>query len=128
MDICRLTASELIEKLCHNELSPKDIIESLRKRIRGLDPQVRAYVRLDNAPFISKVLENVFTPDPRRPLEGIPISVKDNICTEGHATECCSKILEGFRPPYDATVIRKLKEAGALILTKKTNMDEFAFG
>jgi aspartyl-tRNA(Asn)/glutamyl-tRNA(Gln) amidotransferase subunit A len=128
MDICRLTASELIEKLRHNELSPKDIVESLRKRIRALEPQVRAYVRLDNAPLISKLLETVFTPDPNKPLKGIPVAVKDNICTEGHATECCSKILEGFRPPYDATVIRKLKEAGALILTKKTNMDEFAFG
>jgi aspartyl-tRNA(Asn)/glutamyl-tRNA(Gln) amidotransferase subunit A len=61
-------------------------------------------------------------------LKDIPVTIKDNICTEGFNTECCSRILEGFNPPYDATVIRKLKEAGALILDTKTNMDEFAFG
>ena len=59
---------------------------------------------------------------------GIPISIKDNICTKGYNTECCSRILKGFKPPYQATVITRLINAGANILEIKNNMDEFAFG
>ncbi|MDD5156352.1 MAG: Asp-tRNA(Asn)/Glu-tRNA(Gln) amidotransferase subunit GatA, partial [Candidatus Omnitrophica bacterium] len=124
VELIKLTAHELIEKLNNKEITSEEIILSLHKKIKEVDSKVKAYVRTAK----TDELTNLRTEDPKSPLKGIPISIKDNICTEGCNTECCSKILEGFKPPYDATVVRKLKEAGALILGAKTNMDEFAFG
>jgi len=124
MELNRLTAHELLEKLDRKEITLPDILAALNQRIKAVDPKVKAYVRLDK----TKEPANQRTSEPANILKGIPVSIKDNICTQGYNTECCSKILAGFKPPYDATVIRKLKEAGATILALKTNMDEFAFG
>jgi aspartyl-tRNA(Asn)/glutamyl-tRNA(Gln) amidotransferase subunit A len=123
-ELNKLTAHELIKKLNNRGITTAEILSALEKRIKEVDSRVRAYVRLD------KISEqtNQRTNEPTNKLKGIPISIKDNICTEGYNTECCSKILEGFNPPYDATVIKRLKEAGSTILNLKTNMDEFAFG
>ncbi|MBI5145382.1 MAG: Asp-tRNA(Asn)/Glu-tRNA(Gln) amidotransferase subunit GatA, partial [Candidatus Omnitrophica bacterium] len=120
-----LTAHELIEKLDNKEISPQEIIDGLKKRIKEIDVKVNAYVRVsDLNPSNFELRTSKF----EVPLKGIPVSIKDNICTEGFHTECCSKILAGFKPPYDATVIKKLKGHGATVLELKTNMDEFAFG
>jgi aspartyl-tRNA(Asn)/glutamyl-tRNA(Gln) amidotransferase subunit A len=123
MELYSLTAHELLEKLGKKEISVEGLCSSVRKRIEDTDSKVKAYVRLAGSPAAvnSKTING-------GSLAGIPISIKDNICTEGYNTECCSKILTGFKPPYDATVIQKLKAAGATILDVKTNMDEFAFG
>jgi aspartyl-tRNA(Asn)/glutamyl-tRNA(Gln) amidotransferase subunit A len=124
VELYSLTAHELLEKLSLKQATASDIVSSLAARINQTDPQVRAYVRRSGD-------ASVVTANPAQqsgPLKGIPVSIKDNICIEGINTECCSKILSGFKPPYDATVIRKLKESGAGIVATKLNMDEFAFG
>ena len=115
MELYRLTAHELLEKLKHKEITSCDILSALNERINAQDSRIKAYVR---------PVENI---DPEA-AKGVPVSVKDNICTKGYNTECCSKILEGFKPPYSATVIKKINEAGHGFLSRKLNMDEFAFG
>ena len=120
-----LTAHELLRKISAKEISSGEILRAINKRIEETDSRVKAYVRI-NKP--SALNDNNELNETNSFLKGIPVSIKDNICTAGHNTECCSKILEGFKPPYDATVIKKLREQGAVILDRKTNMDEFAFG
>jgi len=121
METVKLTAHELIDK----GVALQETLDCLKKRIVEVDPKVKAYVRFSEAGF--SCLDTVQAPaEPF--LKGVPVTLKDNICTQGHNTECCSKILSGFKPPYDATVVKKLKQAGAAVLSTKANMDEFAFG
>ncbi|MDI6758323.1 MAG: Asp-tRNA(Asn)/Glu-tRNA(Gln) amidotransferase subunit GatA [Candidatus Omnitrophota bacterium] len=125
MELNKLTAHELIEKIDKEEITSQEIISSLEKRIKEVESKVKAYTKVSDLNLLCPT-SNI--KHPTSLLKGIPISIKDNICTESLNTECCSKILKGFKPPYDATVIKKLKEAGASIFFLKTNMDEFAFG
>lgn len=133
MDLYKLTAHELLEKLEQKEVTAEEIFSSLNKRIQDIDSKVKAYVRydasgvFDHRPSCPERSRGTAI-DHRPILKGIPVSIKDNICTQGYNTECCSKILGGFKSPYDASVISKLKDAGARLLYAKTNMDEFAFG
>ncbi len=117
------TAGQLLPQLAKHEITPDDIATSLRERSLSVQHLTNAYVRFDDA----KGLE-VDTQVRGGALHGLPVTLKDNICTLGYETECCSRILKGFKPPYDATVVRKLKDAGATIVYTKANMDEFAFG
>jgi len=122
MELNQLTAHELLEKLKNGQATPEGILDSLYVRIQTLEPKIKAYARFKPAAKISLNVQagGLFA--------GLPVTIKDNICTEGLNTECCSRILENFRPPYDATVIGKLKSAGCSIFPLKANMDEFAFG
>ena len=124
MDLYRLTGHELIQLLQQKKTTTVEIIASLKARIQEVDQKVNAYIRKGDLSSVEakRDYEIPFL------LKGLPIAIKDNICTEGIATQCCSKILGGFIPPYDATVISKLKSAGGMIFPIKTNMDEFAFG
>lgn len=119
MELHKLTAHELILKLEKKEISAEDILQALYSRIKSIDSKVNAYVRRQN--------DSSFRDSPQK-TGTVPITIKDNICTQGLNTECCSKILKGFKPPYDATVIKKLKDAGLNMFNLKANMDEFAFG
>ncbi len=112
-----LTAHELKKRMEGGRLPPADILKEILKRIESVDKKIRAFVH------VNKDAKG----RPGGKLSGIPIAIKDNICVEGEDTTCASKILKGFKPPYDATVIKKLKAEGALLIGK-ANMDEFAFG
>ncbi|NOK39166.1 Asp-tRNA(Asn)/Glu-tRNA(Gln) amidotransferase subunit GatA [Corallococcus exercitus] len=125
-----LSMLELAAKLASREVSSVDATRASLQRIAQVDPKVRAFLRVDEA----GALKAAEASDARRKaggplsaLDGVPVGLKDIFLTEGVETTCGSRILEGFVPPYDATVVRLLKEAG-LPLLGKLNMDEFAMG
>jgi aspartyl-tRNA(Asn)/glutamyl-tRNA(Gln) amidotransferase subunit A len=130
MDYFSLTIHELHDKLIKGETTSEEITESVLGRIRAVDDKVKAYITVTDE--IARVQareadKRIKAGDISSPLLGIPIAVKDNMCTEGIRTTCASKILDNFVPPYDATVVRNLKRAG-YVLCGKPNMDEFAMG
>lgn len=130
MKIYELTAKELREKIRKKELSPSEVITAYLERIEEIESKVKAFITVtaELALVEAKELEaRLGKGDELGILGGIPIAIKDNICTKGIRTTCASRILENFVPPYDATVVRLLKEAGAVVIGK-TNMDEFAMG
>jgi aspartyl-tRNA(Asn)/glutamyl-tRNA(Gln) amidotransferase subunit A len=122
MELYQLPAHKLLKLMKNKEISPSDISLSILKRIKEVEGKVKSFVSFDEEELNKK--RNF---DPEKPLSCIPIARKDNICQKGKETTCASKILKGFVSPYDATVIEKLKEAGAFIFAT-SNMDEFAFG
>jgi len=125
MELNQLTAHELIDRLKQKQTTVQAINASLDARIKSIEPKVKAYVRL-NTPESGEKQKPA--EENSSQLHGLPVAIKDNICTRGLVTQCCSRILENFKPPYDATVINKLKAAGASVFPIKANMDEFAFG
>src|SRR5437763_2645474 len=118
-----ITVSDLQSRLRRKEVSPHEVIESLRARIEKVEPKIDAYLSID----FGAALKEAETADVDLPLGGVPIAIKDVINVKGQPCTCGSKILENYRSPYDATVIQKLRAAGAIPLGK-TNMDEFAMG
>ncbi len=127
MELHELTVHEAHELLKKKEITSEELINALFKRIENIDDKIKAYVTLDKEQALQVSHEVDQKADFKQPLSGIPVAVKDNICTEGLKTTCCSKMLQNFVPPYDATVLTKLKENNAILLGK-TNMDEFALG
>jgi aspartyl-tRNA(Asn)/glutamyl-tRNA(Gln) amidotransferase subunit A len=124
------TIHELTTAYAAGERSPVAVAEAYLARIDALDPRVGAYLTLmrDEALAAARLSEARYRAGrPVGPLDGAPVALKDVFCTRGVRTTCGSRILEAFVPPYDATLVDRLRAAGAVILGK-TNMDEFAMG
>ncbi len=120
---------DIAELYRKGETTPRQVVDELLQRIEHVNPALNAFIRLDKEHIDEQVsnAEKMLGSKQSSQLCGIPIAVKDIFTTKGINTTCASKILENFIPPYDATVIAKLKAAGAIIIGK-TNMDEFAMG
>lgn len=131
MELYSLTAHELSEKLQKKEISCVELVESIYERIESVEPKIDAYNILikEQAKRKAKELDNTgpWTPHPGSYLRGIPIAIKDNMCTAGIPTTCSSNILKNYIPPYNATIVNFIEEAG-MIAVGKTNLDEFAMG
>ena len=130
MNLYELTAHELSDKLKAKEVSSTEITKSVIERIEKVEGTIGSYITSthEQALETAKLVDNkIANGEEIAPLEGIPMAIKDNICTEGIKTTCASKMLENFIPPYDAFVAKKIKEINAPVLGK-LNMDEFAMG
>lgn len=114
---------ELLALIEQGEIHPRDVIRDLYRAIAEKEPHIRAYISLAPQERLLQECEHLH----EKPLRGLPIAVKDNIVTKDLKTTCASRFLENFQPIFEATVIKRLKDAGATILGK-TNLDEFAMG
>jgi aspartyl-tRNA(Asn)/glutamyl-tRNA(Gln) amidotransferase subunit A len=130
MNLYDLTLKEVSDKLSKKEITSVELTNEILNRVNEIEPKVDSFLTITSE-LALKQAKNI---DEKRakgeklsPLAGVPMAVKDNICTDGIKTTCASKMLENFVPPYNATVVDKLFNSGA-IMVGKTNMDEFAMG
>lgn len=130
MDITELTSLELSSAIKNNSISCLDAVNAVFQKISDTNCITNSFITLckenalQKAEEIQKSIENK---ELTSPIAGVPIVIKDNICTEGIETTCASRMLKGFIPPYSATAVKRLQKAGAIIIGK-ANMDEFAMG
>ncbi|MCM8812787.1 MAG: Asp-tRNA(Asn)/Glu-tRNA(Gln) amidotransferase subunit GatA [Candidatus Omnitrophica bacterium] len=122
MPITDCSAYEIRQKITAGELSAPEIAAAYIRKITAANQRFNIFVHFEPEEIMNRARRAS-----HGPLHGIPLAVKDNLCVRGEPTTCASRILSGFRPPYNSTVIDRLEQAGALLLGK-TNMDEFAFG
>jgi len=129
LELNKLKLTELVPLISKGEVRPHEIIIDVFKRVQEVEGKVKAYITLtvEKAYDMAREAENAIFSGKKSLLTGIPIAVKDNICTKGILTTCASKILYNFYPPYESTVTSKLLN-NKYILIGKTNMDEFAMG
>ncbi len=130
MDILKMTALQIGKAIKDRKITAIDVVKAVLDTIEKKDKLINAYITVNREAAIKRanvVQEQIENGKLTSPLAGVPIAVKDNICTKGIKTTCASKILYNFNPVYNATVIEKLENAGMIVLGK-TNMDEFAMG
>lgn len=129
-EILSLTAVELGKKIKEKEVTSVEAVRAVLDQIKALEPVLNSYVTIEEEAALKQAEEiqkKIEAGEQTGPLAGVPVAVKDNICTEGVKTTCSSKILSNFIPTYTATAVENLIKAGAIIIGK-TNMDEFAMG
>ena len=129
-DLIRMSAAELADKISKREVSSVEVTQAHLDRIEKVDGDVHAFLHVDQQGALaaaSEVDQAIASGKSVSPLAGVPLGLKDVMASKGMPTTCGSKILEGWMPPYDATLVTRLREAGIPILGK-TNMDEFAMG
>ena len=125
-----MTFADLRQKLKNGEVSSKELVQEKISRINKLDPTLNTFLTVNSEQALRKaeVIDSQRSSGKHLPpLSGIPLAIKDNLCTKGIKTTCASKILADFIPPYESTVTRRLLNSGAIMIGK-TNMDEFAMG
>ena len=130
MDLLNLTAVELGKKIKAKEVTVLEATQAVLDQVEKMEDSINSYVTIDKEGALKRakeVQEKIDNGELTGPLAGVPVAIKDNMCTEGMLTTCSSKILENFYPTYTAEAVLNLEKAGAVIIGK-TNMDEFAMG
>jgi aspartyl-tRNA(Asn)/glutamyl-tRNA(Gln) amidotransferase subunit A len=129
LELYRLSISEAKELLDKRKITAKELLNSIYQRIESVDCKIKAFVTLskEQAYEMADASQKQIDEGRSLPLHGIPVAIKDNMCTKGIRTTCSSKILADFIPPYESAVTSRLSENG-YVLIGKTNLDEFAMG
>ena len=130
MEIMSLTAVEIGKKIKAGEISVRDAVQAALDQIDRVEKDVHSFVTIDREGALKRadeVQKLINDGTLTGPLAGVPVAIKDNMCTKGMLTTCSSKILGNFKPTFTAEAVLNLEKAGAVIIGK-TNMDEFAMG
>lgn len=129
MDCTELTIHEAVSLISQGQVSVVELVKSFIERIEGLNSAINAYITVikENSLKKAEEMQSMIQKGQKQAISGVPLAIKDNICTLGVKTTCSSKILANFVPPYESTVTQKLLDSGCIVIGK-TNLDEFAMG
>src|SRR5665213_455276 len=130
MELYQKTIHEIAADLKAKKVSSVELTKATMTHLKAVEPKVQSFITITEEVALAQAAEadkRIASGNNLTPLTGVPLGIKDLLCTKGVQTTCASKMLEGFKPPYNATVVERLNAAGA-IMVGKTNMDEFAMG